>query len=136
VRSVLDGGDPAANADYAARLPVDLYRGQAGGSWDIAVGLYYSHRPLLAAAYRDHVAMIGAGVLHGTLKGVPLYMRAVHQGMLRLPLGGGHAMWINLHRQLARRPRPPFTTCQIIRILGPFLNDARRREACRDAVGV
>jgi hypothetical protein len=43
--------DPAANADYAARLLVDLYRGEAGGSWDIAVGLHHSHRSLLAAEY-------------------------------------------------------------------------------------
>ena len=67
--SMEDAFDPAANADYAARLLVDLYRGEAGGSWDIAVGLYHSHTPLLAAEYRDRVALIGADVLHGVSQG-------------------------------------------------------------------
>jgi hypothetical protein len=122
--------DPAANADYAARFLVDLYRGEAGGSWDTAVGLYHSHSSPLAAEYRDRVALIGADVLHGTLKGVPLYVRAVRQGTLRLPLGGGKVALINVHRQPARRSRHPFTTCQIEQILGPYLNGARRSADC------
>ena len=122
--------DPVANADYAARLLLDLYRGEAGGSWDIAVGLFHSHTSLLAAEYRDRVALIGADVLHGTLKGVPLYVRAVRQGTLRLPLGGGKVALINVHRQPARRSRHPFTTCQIEQILGPYLNGARRSANC------
>jgi Transglycosylase SLT domain len=125
--------DPAANADYAARLLVDLYRGEAGGSWDIAVGLYHSHTSLLAAEYRDRVALIGADVLHGTLKGVPLYVRAVRQGTLRLPLGGGKVALINVHRQPAKRSRHPFTTCQIEHILAPYLNGARRSAVCVEA---
>ena len=122
--------DPAANADYAARLLVDLYRGEAGGSWDTVVGLYHSHSSLLAAEYRDRDALIGADVLHGTLKDVPLYVRAVRQGTLRLPLGGGKVALINVHRQPARRSRHPFTTCQIEQILGPYLNGARRSANC------
>jgi hypothetical protein len=122
--------DPIANADYAARLLLDLYRGEAGGSWDIAVGLYHSHTSLLAAEYRDRVALIGADVLHGILKGVPLYVRAVRQGTLRLPLGGGKVALINVHRQPARRSRHPFTTCQIEQVLGPYLNEAQRNAAC------
>ena len=122
--------DPAVNADYAARLLVDLYRGEAGGSWDTAVGLYHSHSSVLAAEYRDRVALIGADVLHGTLKGVPLYVRAVRQGTLRLPLGGGKVALINVHRQPVRRSRHPFTTCQIERILGSYLNGGRRNTAC------
>jgi len=131
--SIEEAFDPATNADYAARLLVDLYRGEAGGSWDIAVGLYHSHTSLFAAEYRDRVALIGADVLHGTLKGVPLYVRAVRQGTLRLPLGGGKVALLNVHRQPARRSRHPFSTCQIVQILGPYLNGARRSAACVEA---
>lgn len=125
--------DPEANADYAARLLLSLYHGEAVGSWDIAVGLYHSHTPLLAAVYRNRVAMIGADVLHGTLKGVPLYIRAYQQGTLRLPLGGGRVEMINVHRQPAIRSRHPFTTCQIVRFLGSYLSNARRGAACQEA---
>jgi hypothetical protein len=128
--SMEDAFDPGANADYAARLLVDLYRGDASGSWDVAVGLYHSHTSLLAAEYRDRVALVGADVLHGVLKGVPLYVRAVRQGTLRLPLGGGKVALINVHRQPTSRSRHPFTTCQIVRLLAGYLNDARRSEAC------
>jgi hypothetical protein len=122
--------DPAANADYAARLLTSLYRGEAGGSWDIAVGLYHSHTSLLAAQYRDRVALIGADVLHGTLRGTPLYVQAMRAGTLRLPLGDGRATLINVHRQPARRARHPFTTCQIVAFLGSYLNGARRSASC------
>jgi hypothetical protein len=128
--SMEEAFDPAANADYAARLLVDLYRGEAGGSWDIAVGLYHSHTARLAAEYRDRVAMIGADVLHGTLKGVPLYVRAIRLGTLRLPLVGGKTAQINVHRQPARTSRHPYTVCQIEQILGPYLNGGQRGEAC------
>jgi hypothetical protein len=125
--------DPAANADYAARLLVDLYRGEAGSSWDVAVGLYHSHTAWLAAEYRDRVAMIGADVLHGTLKGVPLYVRAIRLGTLRLPLVGGKTAEINVHRQPARTSRHPYTACQIEQILGPYLNGGQRGKACAAA---
>jgi hypothetical protein len=125
--------DPAANADYAARLLVDLYRREAGRSWDIAVGLYHSHTSLLAAEYSDRVALIVGDVLHGTLKGVPLYTRAVRQGTLRQPLGGGKVALINVHRQLTRWSRHPFTTCQIEQLLGPYLIGARRSAGCVEA---
>ena len=63
---------------------------------------------MFAAEYRDRVALIGADVLHGTLKGVPLYVHAVRQGTLRLPLGGGKVALLNVHLQPARRSRHPF----------------------------
>jgi len=47
--------DPNANADYAARLLVQLYHGDAAGSWDLAVGLYHSHTSSVAAEFREHV---------------------------------------------------------------------------------
>ncbi len=131
--SIEDAFDPAANADYAARLLVDLYHGEAGGSWDVAVGLYHSHTPMLAAEYRDHVALVGAGVLHGILEGVPLYVRAIRQGTLRLALGGGKVALINVHRQPAARSRHPFTNCQIVEVLGPYLNGRQRSGGCVQA---
>jgi hypothetical protein len=84
--SMDDALDPEMNADYAARLLLTLYGGETGGSCDVAVGLYHSHSALLAAEYRDRVAMLGSDILHGTLRGVPLYVRAIRQGTLRLPL--------------------------------------------------
>jgi hypothetical protein len=125
--------DPAANVDYAARLLLTLYNGEAGHSWDTAVGLYHSHTPWLAAAYRDRVALLGSDILHGTLKGVPLYVLAVRQGTLRLPLGNGKVTPINVNRQPSRRSRHPYTTCQIERILGPYLNERRPNAGCAEA---
>jgi hypothetical protein len=122
--------DPVANADYAARLLTNLYNGEAGGSWDVAVGLYHSHTSLLAAQYRDRVALIGADVQHGTLRGTPLYVQAMRAGTLRLPLGNGLATPINVRRQPARRSRHPFSVCQIVAFLGPYLNKARRGAGC------
>lgn len=131
--SIDDAFDPTANADYAARLLLELYHGQAGGNWDIAVGLYHSQTPMLAADYRDRVAAIGAGVLHGVLHGTPLYVRAIRQGTLRLALGGGRSTLINVHRQPVARSRHPYTSCQIEVILGPYLNGSRRGGACVQA---
>jgi hypothetical protein len=122
--------DPVANTDYAARLLLELYSGEADGSWDVAVGLYHSHTAQLAAEYRDRVAMIGSDIQHGTLTGVPLYVRAIHQGTLRLPLAGGRVALLNVHRQPARRNRHPYTVCQIEEILGRYLNGGQRASAC------
>jgi hypothetical protein len=131
--SLEDAFDPAANADYAARLLAELYRGEAGGNWDVAVGLYHSHTPMLAAQYRDRVALIGAGILRGVLAGVPLYVRAIRQGTLRLALGGGRTALINVHRQPAARSRHPYTACQIAQLLGPYLNGGPRNGGCATA---
>jgi hypothetical protein len=131
--SIEEAFDPAANTDYAARLLVDLHRGEANGSWDIAVGLYHSHTPMLAAQYRERVALVGAGVMRGVLMGVPLYVRAIRQGTLKLALGGGKVAFINVRRQPASRSRRPLTACQIIQVLGPYLNATRRNGACIEA---
>jgi hypothetical protein len=122
--------DPVMNTDYAARLLLRLNLGEAGGSWDVAVGLYHSHTSLLAAMYRDRVAMIGTDIQRGTLTDAPLYMRAIHQGTLQLPLSGGRISVINVHRQPARRARHSYTVCQIVRILGPYLSGSPRASAC------
>ena len=128
--SLQEAFDPAANVDYAARLLLELYHGEAGGSWDVAVGLYHSHTSYLAAQYRDHVALLGADVLHGTLRGTPLYVQAIRAGTLRLPLGNGRATVINVYRQPARRARHPFTTCQIVAFLGSYLSGGRHGASC------
>ena len=125
--------DPVANADYAARLLLGLYHGEAGGSWDVAVGLYHSHTVWLAAAYRDRVAMIGSDIQRGTLTGVPLYARAIRQGTLRLPLTGGRVAMINVHRQPALRTRRSYSVCQIERILGSYLSGGLRASVCAAA---
>lgn len=124
--------DPDANADYAARLLLDLYSGEAAHSWDVAVGLYHSHTMLLAAAYRNRVALIGSDIERGTLVGVPLYVRAIRQGTLRLPLSNGRATVINVHRQPARARRS-YSVCQVERILGSYLNGGQRAAACAAA---
>jgi hypothetical protein len=126
--------DPVMNTDYAARLLLRLYSGEAGGSWDVAVGLYHSHTSLLAAMYRDRVAMIGTDIERGTLVDTPLYMRAIRQGTLQLPLSGGRTESINVHRQPARRARHSYTVCQIERILGPYLSGRPRASACTAAI--
>jgi Transglycosylase SLT domain len=131
--SLEEAFDPAASANYAARLLLGLYHGEAGGSWDVAVGLYHSHTSLLAAEYRDRVALIGADVLHGTLKGVPLYVHAMRAGTLRLQLGDGHVTLINVNRQPVRRSRHPYTNCQIVAILGAYLNGGPRSGGCATA---
>jgi len=120
--------EPAANVDYAARYLHGLWQNEAGQDWDIAVGLYHSHTPMLAADYRDRVAATGAGILGGTLRQTPLYVRAIRQGSLRLQLSSGHVMVINVNRQPAMRHRR-LTACQIEQILGPYLN-TRGAPAC------
>jgi hypothetical protein len=119
--SLEDAFDPVLNADFAARLLVDLYHGPAKGDWNLAVGLYHSRTPMLAAAYRDRVAQIGARVLRGVLDPVPLYVLAIRQGTLRVPVGAGRSTPINVARQPALHRRRP-TACQVERILGWYLN--------------
>lgn len=113
--------DPPANADFAARYLLGLYEGEAKRDWNVAVGLYHSHTALRAADYRDRVSEIGARVLRGVLDPVPLYVRAIRHGTLRVPLGTGRSTPINVQRQPALHRRRP-TSCQIARILGPYLN--------------
>ena len=104
--SLAQAFDPAANADYAARYLTEL-RDEADGNWYAAVGLYHSHTPELAADYRQAVADMGAGIVTARGGPIPLYVRAMRQGTLRLRLVGGGVQIINTHRQptLARHPR-------------------------------
>lgn len=128
--SLEEAFDPAANADFGARYLSELYRDEAGGNWNVAVGLYHSHSVSLAAAYRDRVAMVGARILRGVLEPVPLYVRAIRQGTLRVPLGSGKSTPINVNRQPAARSHRRLSACQIARILGPYLNAAGSGTRC------
>ncbi len=119
-RSLDEAFDPVANADYAARYLRSLYD-EAHGDWNVAVGLYHSHTPDLAADYRNRVAAVGAGILTGIGGPEPLYARALRQGTLRLALAGGGMLMVNLHRQPRARPQRPMSRCQIAAILDPLL---------------
>jgi Transglycosylase SLT domain len=119
--------DPVANADYAARY-LRALQVEAHGDWNVAVGLYHSHTPDLAADYRNRVAEVGAGILTGIGGPEPLYMRAIRQGTLRLALAGGGTLRINLRRQPHARPQRAMSRCQIAAVLRPLL--ASRVRGC------
>ncbi len=120
--------DPAANADYAARFMNQLHT-DAGGNWFDAVGYYHSRTPALAADYRARVSAIAQGKTPPAGIGVPLYMRAIQQGTLRIPLAGGGTMRINVHRQPTGRGAKRMTACQVANVLGDFM-PARARARC------
>lgn len=119
--------DPAANADYAARFLTRL-RSDAGGNWFDAVGHYHSYTPVLAADYRERVSAIAQGKTPPPGIGLPLYVRAIRQGTLRIPLAGGGVLRINTHRQPSHRRRA-MSACQVAAVLGDFM-PARARSRC------
>jgi hypothetical protein len=126
--------DPAANVDYAARYLRELYT-EANGDWNVAVGLYHSHTPFFAADYRDRVAQVGAGILTGIGGPVPLYLRAIRQGRLRLAMSDGGVLVINL----ARQPRGPRgqrkSPCDVATIIAPLLHAPPRVAGCISILG-
>ena len=119
-RSMDEAFDPAINADYAARYLTTL-RDEAHGDWNVAVGLYHSHTPDLAAHYRNQVAAVGAGILTGIGGPEPLYSRALRQGTLRLALAGGGMLMINTRRQPHARGAHTMSRCQVAAVLAPLL---------------
>ncbi len=128
--SIEDAFDPAANAEYAARYLRQL-QAEAGGNWNVAVGLYHSHTPDLAAAYRERVAQVGAGIVTGIGGPEPLYMRAIRQGTLHLALAGGGMLVINLNRQPHATRRHGQSPCQVASMLRPLLAAPPRVKGCR-----
>lgn len=126
--SIEQAFDPAANADYAARFMNRLHA-DAGSNWFDAVGFYHSRTPALAADYRARVSAIAQGKAPPPGLGVPLYMRAIQQGTLRIPLAGGGMMRINVHRQPSSRATKRMTACQVANVLGDFM-PARARARC------
>lgn len=125
--SIEQAFDPSANAEYAARF-LNQLRTDAGGNWFAAVGHYHSYTPELAADYRERVSAIAQGKTPPPGLGVPLYVRAIRQGTLRIPLAGGGVLRINTHRQPSRSRRT-MSACQVATVLGDFL-PARARSRC------
>jgi hypothetical protein len=132
-RTLEDAFDPAINVDYGARYLKSLRDTETGGDWTEAVGLYHSHTPALAADYRQRVADMGAGLLHGMIGETSLYGRAMRQGTLHLALAGGGMLLINVNRQPSARGQRHMTACQAAEVLGPFLAAPARRGACTPA---
>lgn len=127
--------EPAANADYAARFLLGL-QADAGGNWYAATGYYHSRTPALAADYRERVAAIAEGRIPAVSLGVPLYMRAIQQGTLRIPLAGGGMLRINLNRQPTSRPHRRMSACQVASVLGPFMASSARASCAGRASSV
>ncbi|MGE0226088.1 MAG: transglycosylase SLT domain-containing protein [Acetobacteraceae bacterium] len=115
-RSLEEAFDPVANADYAARFLVSL-RDAAAGNWFIAVGMYHSRSPDLAQLYRQRVTMAGTAI------------RSAGSGKVRITLGNGKVMVINVNRQPARVRRHR-SACDVAQILGHYLAASARARAC------
>jgi len=112
--------DPAANVDYAARFLRALHDA-ANGDWNVAVGWYHSHTADLAAAYRNRVALVGAGILTGIGGPEPLYQRAIRQGSLKFALVGGGSIVINVNRQPHTHQGTVMSRCRMAAQLDPLL---------------
>jgi hypothetical protein len=129
-RSLDEAFDPTANVAYAAGFLQQLGT-EANGDWNLATGLYHSHTPDLAAAYRSRVAEMGAGILSGIGAPEPLYLRALRQGTLRLALVGGGVLTVNIHRQPTARPQRRRSACEVASLLAPLLHAPPRVKGCR-----
>jgi hypothetical protein len=127
--------DPARNVDYGAHYLKRLHDGDAGGNWYVAVGLYHSHTPYLAAAYRERVTAVGAGIVSGKGFGEPLYMSALRAGTLRLALAGGGSLILHIDRQPSARPHRHMSLCQVIAFLGSDLPPRVRANRCHARPG-
>lgn len=131
-RDLDEAFDPAANTDYAARF-LGRLRDEAG-NWMTAVGYYHSRTPFLAADYRERVSAIAEGRVPARSLGVPLYVRAIQQGSLRISLAGGGVLRINVNRQPSRRGPRRMTACQVAAVLGSYMA-APARARCGTARG-
>ncbi len=124
-RDLDDAFDPSANTDYAARF-LHRLRDDAGGDWSAAIGYYHSRTPDLAANYRERVMAIAEGRVLPASLGVPLFMRAIQQGSLRIALAGGRVLRINVNRQPSMRGPRRMSACQVAAVLGPYMAPAAR----------
>lgn len=122
--SLEEAFEPSTNAAYGAVFLKQL-ASDAGGNYYVATGYYHSRTPILAADYRERVAAIAEGRIPPASLGIPLYMRAIAQGALRIPLAGGGIMRINLNRQPGRA-RHRMTACQVAAVLGTYMAAAAR----------
>ncbi len=119
-RNIDDAFDPTSNAGYGGRFLTQL-RADAGGNWFVATGWYHSRTPGLADDYRERVQAIAAGRIPAIGLGVPLYVRAIQQGSLRIALAGGGVLRINIHRQPAPRGPRRLGPCGVARVLGDYM---------------
>lgn len=124
-RDLDEAFDPGANTAYGASFLRRL-ADEAGGNWYGAIGYYHSRTPLLASDYRARVTAIAAGRAPPPSLGVPLYMRAIRQGTLRIALAGGGVLRINLRRQPSLRGPRRLSACQVVAVLGPYLASPAR----------
>ncbi len=69
---------------------------------------------------------IAEGRVPPTSLGVPLYMRAIQQGSLRIALAGGRVLRINVNRQPSMRGPRRMSACQVAAVLGPYMAPAAR----------
>ncbi len=119
-RDLDEAFDPAANTGYGARFLRQLSE-DAGGNWYEAVGYYHSRTPVLASDYRARVAAIAAGRMPPASLGMPLYMRAIRQGSLRIVLAGGGVLRINVRRQPSLHGPRRLSACQVAAVLGSYM---------------
>ena len=124
-RDLDEAFDPGANTAYGASFLRRL-ADEAGGNWYGAIGYYHSRTPLLASDYRARVTAIAAGRAPPPSLGVPLYMRAIRQGTLRIALAGGGVLRINLRRQPSLRGPRRLSACPVVAVLGPYLASPAR----------
>ena len=128
--SVEDAFDPWDNAMYAASYLRQLYDDESGHDWSVAVGLYHSHTPELAAEYRERVASLGAGIIQGLPPG-PIAARLAAIGVIRVPLANGHVLRLILNRQPTmpgyRRP----SRCKVAVAVAPMMSTPPDLAGCR-----
>ncbi len=130
--SLAEAFDPYDNARYAAHYLRTLYDAEAGGDWSVAVGMYHSHTPDLAAEYRDRVAALGAGIIAGITPG-PLAHQMVVLGLVRLQLSNGHTLRLLLGRQPTAPGHRKPSRCAVAAAVNPGLAVKLRAPGCGGA---
>lgn len=123
--TLADAFDPYDNARYAARYLRELYDTDAARDWSVAVGMYHSHQPDLAAEYRDRVAALGAGIIRGITPG-PLAHQMALLGLVRLQLSNGHTLALLLRRQPTAPGHPRPNPCRVAAALAPEMSPSAR----------
>jgi hypothetical protein len=116
--SLEEAFDPTANAAYAARFLSALHAGPARGNWYVAIGMYHSQTPALAADYRAAVAAVGLGLRPPAFGGLGGEGRG--RARMRVVLANGDVTLLGVHAQPARIHRT-VSACRIAAVLGSYL---------------
>jgi len=127
--TLVDAFDPWSNARYAAQYLRLLHDGDAGGDWAVAVGLYHSYTPELAAEYRARVASLGETIIAGITPGALAHRMAL-LGLVRLPLSNGHTLTLMLRRQPVAPGYHRPSRCKVLAALAPSLAVQPRVAGC------